>query len=146
MAPVIISFAFFSASSFALLQTYDTARTRGTSDGETSTGSVPLLGVSRMVWELNANEVSYVVALGSADFLSSEYEGSCANRSIMYALLNLMWDSVTTFEGIDYKEFDSSALTVSTSAASAWTIVCVVVIPILVAGFGVYVYIRRRHS
>ena len=99
-----------------------------------------------MVWELNANEVSYVVALGSADFLSSEYEGSCANRSIMYALLNLMWDSVTTFEGIDYKEFDSSALTVSTSAASAWTIVCVVVIPILVAGFGVYVYIRRRHS
>lgn len=135
-----------SASSFALLQTYDTARTRGASDGETSTGSVPLLGVSRMVWELNANEVSYVVALGSADFLSSEYEGSCANRSIMYALLNLMWDSVTTFEGIDYKEFDSSALTVSTSAASAWTIVCVVVLPVLVAGLGVYVYIRRRHS
>lgn len=134
-----------SASSFALLQTYDTARTR-TADGETSTGSVPMLGVSRMVWELNANEVSYVVAVGSSDFLSSEYEGSCANRSIMYALLNLMWDSVTTFEGIDYKEFDSSALTVSTAQTNTWTIVCVVVLPLLVAGLGVYVYIRRRHS
>jgi len=134
-----------AASSFALIQTYDTARTKG-ADGETATGSVPMLGVSRMVWELNANEVSYVVTLSSADFLSSEYEGSCANRSIMYALLNLMWDSVTTFEGIEYKEFDSSGLTVSTAAASTWTVVCVVVLPILVAGLGVYVYIRRRHS
>lgn len=134
-----------SASSFALLKTYDTAKTR-TSDGEIVTGSTALLGVSRMVWELNSKDVSFVVAIGSSDFLSEEYEASCANRSLLYALLNLMWDSVTTFEGIDYKAFDNSALAVSTSAASTWTIVCVVALPVLVAGLGVYVYIRRRHS
>ena len=134
-----------SASSFSLLKTYDTARTRRT-DGETITGSATMLGVSRMVWELNSNDVSFVVAIGSADFLSSEYEGSCANRSIMYALLNLMWDNVMTFEGIDYKAFDSSSLTVPTSAATTWTVVCVVAIPVLIAGLGAYVYIRRRHS
>lgn len=134
-----------SVSSFALLNTHDTAQIRNP-DGSTATGSVTMLGVSRMVWEVNSSEISYVVALSSADFLSSEYESACANRSIMFALLNLMWDNVVSFEGIDFKEFDSSALTVSTAAANTWTILCVVVLPILVAGCGVYVYIRRRHS
>lgn len=131
-------------SSFSLLSTYNTAQT--TYKDSTVTGSVSLLGVSRMIWELNSDEISYVVALGSEDFLSGEYESSCANRSVMFALLNLMWDSSVSFTDIDYKEFDYSSLTVSTSQASAWTVACVVVIPVVIAALGVYVYIRRRHS
>ncbi len=133
-----------AVSSFSLLSTYNTAQT--TDKNGTVTGSVSLLGVARMIWELNSDETSYVVALGSEDFLSGEYESSCANRSVMFALLNLMWDSSVSFSDIDYKEFDYSSLTVSTSQASAWTISCVVVLPLLIAGLGIYVYVRRRHS
>ena len=135
-----------SESTFALLQSYNTAQTR-TAKGEIINGSVPLLGVSRIVWELNAGEVSYVVALSSADFLSAEYESSCANRNIMLELLRLMWDNTISYDNIDYKEFDDTALTdVSTAAANTWTITCVVIIPALIALCGIIVYVRRRHS
>ena len=135
-----------SKSTFALLQSHNTAKTRSLS-GETVAGSVPLLGVSRIIWELNAGEMSYVVALSSADFLSAEYESSCANRNIMLELLRLMWDNTISYDNIDYKEFDDTALTdVSTAAANTWTIMCVVVIPAAIALCGVIVYVRRRHS
>ncbi len=135
-----------SESTFALLNTYDSAVTTA-KDGTVKTGSVTMLGVSRIIWEVNNDEISYVVALGSSDFLATEYEKSCANRDIMFALLNLMWDNTVSFNNIDYKEFDDTSLTdVSTSAANAWTITCVAVIPIIIAGLGVFVYVRRRHS
>ncbi len=133
-----------SVSSFSLLSSYNTAQT--SDKNGTVTGSVSLLGVSRMIWELNSDEISYVVALSSQDFLSGEYESSCANRSIMFALLNLMWDSSVSFSDIDYKEFDYSSLTVSTAQANTWTIVGVVAIPVVMAALGIYVYVRRRHS
>ena len=135
-----------SADTFAFLQTYSTAQTRQ-ADGELITGSVPLLAVSRVRWDVNTDQKSYVVALGSSDFLSSEYEASCANRNIMLELLRLMWDNTVYYDNIDYKSFDDTSLTnVSTAAANAWTITCVAVIPAAIALCGVVVYVRRRHS
>ena len=131
-------------ASFSLLSSYNTAQT--TTKNGTVTGAVSLLGVARMIWEVNSDEISYVVALSSSDFLSGEYESACANRSVIFALLNLMWDSSVSFTDIDYKEFDYSSLTVSTTEASTWTIVCVVALPVVIAAAGVYVYVRRRHS
>ncbi len=135
-----------SKSTFALLKTYDTATTTA-ADGTVKQGSVATFGVSRIIWEMNSDEISYVVALGSSDFLSTEYEKSCANRDVMFEVLNLMWDNTVSFRNIDYKEFDDTALTdVSTAAANTWTILCVAVIPVIIAGLGVFVYVRRRHS
>lgn len=135
-----------SKSTFALLKSHNTAQTR-TQSGEIVNGSVALLGVSRIIWELNAGEISYVVALSSSDFLSAEYENSCANRNIMLEILRLMWDNTISYDNIDYKTFDDNALTdVSTAAANTWTILCVAVIPALIAVCGVIVYVRRRHS
>ena len=137
-----------NASKFtsSLLQTYSTAQTIK-NGGEIVTGSVPLLGVTSINWEVNSGERSYVVALGSADFLSAEYESSCANRNIMLELLRLMWENNIYYDNIDYKSFDDTALTnVSTAAANAWTIACVVVIPAAIGICGVIVYVRRRHS
>ena len=52
-----------------------------------------------------------------------------------------------SYEGISMKKFDSEGLSgVSTSAATAWTVVCVAVIPVLVLALGTFVWIRRRHS
>ena len=91
-------------------------------------------------------ERSYVVALGSADFLSAEYESSCANRNIMLELLRLMWDNTVYYDNIDYKSFDDNALTVSTAQSNTWTIMCVAVIPVAIGICGLVVYVRRRHS
>ena len=135
-----------SKNTFALLQSYSSAQTIQT-NGDMITGSVPLLGVSRVVWDVNVDQISYVVALGSSDFLSSEYEASCANRNIMLELLRLMWDNTVYYDNITYKSFDDTALTnVSTAAANTWTIMCVAVIPAAIAVCGVIVYVRRRHS
>ena len=128
-----------------ILQSYSTAQVR-VSDTETVQGSVPLLGVSRIVWDVNTDEIGYVVALGSSDFLSSEYESSCANRNIMLELLRLMWDNTIYYDNIDYKSFDDNALTVSTAQSNTWTIMCVAVIPMAIGICGVVVYVRRRHS
>ena len=134
-----------STTSFPLLKSYNTAETM---KGEIkNTGSVALIGVSRIIWELNADIDSYVVAIGSSDFLSAEYESSCANRSIMLELLRLMWDSTVYYDNISYKSFDDTSLTdVSTAAANAWTITCVAIIPAAIGICGLIVYVRRRHS
>ena len=134
-----------STTSFPLLKSYNTAETM---KGDTkNNGSVALIGVSRIIWELNADIDSYVVAIGSSDFLSAEYESSCANRSIMLELLRLMWDSTVYYDNITYKSFDDTALTdVSTAAANAWTISCVAIIPAAIGICGLIVYVRRRHS
>ncbi len=142
----VISGVNASKSTFSLLKTYNTATTTN-ADGSIKQGSATMLGVSRIIWEMNSDEISYVVALGSADFLSTEYEKSCANRDVMFEVLNLMWDNTVSFRNIDYKEFDDTSLTdVSTAAANTWTILCVAVIPVIIAGLGVFVYVRRRHS
>lgn len=133
-------------STFALLKSHNTAQTRN-ANGEIVNGSVALLGVTRIIWEVNSDEISFIVALSSSDFLSNEYESSCANRNIMLELLRLMWDNTVSYDNIDYKEFDDTALTdVSTSAANTWTLLCVAVIPLLIGACGVVVYVRRRHS
>ena len=134
-----------SSTVFPLLKSYSTAQTiRGETTVE---GSVALMGVSRVIWELNENIDSYVVAIGSSDFLSAEYESSCANRNIMLELLRLMWDNTIEYDNIRYKSFDDTSLTdVSTAAANAWTLICVVAIPVAIGICGVIVYVRRRHS
>ncbi len=135
-----------SPNTFSLLNSYSSAQTRQ-QNGDIVTGSVPLLGVSRIVWDVNTDQISYVVALGSADFLSAEYESSCANRNVMLELLRLMWDNTVYYDNVEYKSFDDTALTnVSTTAANTWTIVCVAVIPAAIGICGVIVYVRRRHS
>ena len=135
-----------SKDTFALLTSYSEAQTTD-KKGETVKGAVPLLGVSRIVWDVNTDQMTYVIALGSSDFLSQDYATSCANRNIMLELLRLMWDNTVYYDNIDYKSFDDTALTnVSTAAANTWTIVCVAVIPAAIAVCGVIVYVRRRHS
>lgn len=134
-----------SAVSFPLLKSYTSAQT--VKGEKTVEGSVALMGVSRIIWELNDNIDTYVVAIGSSDFLSAEYESSCANRNVMLEILRLMWDNTIYYDNISYKSFDNTSLTdVSTAQANAWTILCVAVIPVAIGICGLIVYVRRRHS
>ncbi len=134
-----------SSTVFPLLKSYSSAQT--IKGDKTVEGSVALMGVSRIIWELNENIDSYVVAIGSADFLSAEYADSHANRAIMLELLRFMWDNTIDYDNVRYKAFDDTSLTdVSTAAANTWTMICVVVIPVVIGICGLIVYVRRRHS
>ena len=81
---------------------------------------------------------------GSNDFYTSDYE---INQSIFYAMLSLInSNQYVSFEGISFKLFDKEALTVSTSDATTWTVLTMTIIPVIMVGLGVFVWIRRRHS
>lgn len=128
---------------FPLLLSYSTAVTR-ISDDKTNTGNAILAAIGLADWDLNDDgNISYVLALGTTDFLSY---GSSANESIMYSVLELMWTSRATFGDIQYKSFDSNSLSSTTAQANVWTIVFVVALPLAVAVVGITVWIRRRHS
>lgn len=134
-----------STTVFPLLKSYSSAQV--IKGDKTVEGSVALLGVSRIIWELNENIDSYVIAVGSSDFLSAEYADSHANRAIMLELLRLMWDNNIDYDNVRYKAFDDTSLTdVSTAAANTWTLICVVAIPVAIGICGLIVYVRRRHS
>ena len=128
---------------FPLLLSYSTAVTR-ISDEKTNTGNAILAAIGMADWDLNDDgNISYVLALGTTDFLSY---GSSANESIMYSVLELMWTSRATFGDIQYKSFDSNSLSSTTAQANVWTIVFVAALPLAVAVVGITVWIRRRHS
>ena len=128
---------------FPLLLSYSTAVTR-ISDEKTNTGNAILAAIGMADWDLNDDgNISYVLALGTTDFLSY---GSSANESIMYSVLELMWTSRATFGDIQYKSFDSNSLSSTTAQANVWTIIFVAALPLAVAVVGITVWIRRRHS
>ena len=109
-------------------------------------GAVSLAGMAYVTWDRNDSNGTYscVFNFGSGSFV----EDSDINKSIMnIALSYINRNQGVSYAGIGVKRFDNEALqAVSTSAANAWTVVCVVVIPVLILGCGTFVWIRRRHS
>ena len=46
---------------------------------------------------------------------------------------------------LDFKVFESTELSISKGDANRWTVVCTLVLPVVIAGVGIYVYARRRY-
>lgn len=132
-------------TSQTLITSYDTA-TYTDKNGKEHTTRVALAGVGAIEWDVNDSNdtTSYVFCFGSNDFYTSDYE---INQSIFYAMLSLInSNQYVSFEGISFKLFDKEALTVSTSDATTWTVLTMTIIPVIMVGLGVFVWIRRRHS
>jgi ABC-2 type transport system permease protein len=132
-------------TSQTLIPSYDTAEYVD-EFGTRNTTRVALAGAAAIEWNVNDtnNTTSYVFCFGSNDFYTSDYE---INQSIFYAMLSLInSNQYVSFEGISFKLFDKDALTVSTSDATTWTVLTMTIIPVIMIGLGVYVWIRRRHS
>ena len=107
------------------------------------------IGSFNSQWDTNDDEntQSYAFVIGTTDFLSSSYANSFLNRSIMSWMLGQIYDEVVSFDGINFIRFtNNSALEVTSTEATAWTIATIVVIPTVAVAAGVVVWIRRRHS
>lgn len=126
---------------YELLPSYKTAECGG------EKGSVALAGFSRVVWGRNDKNGTYscVFCFGSSSFVDPEIPINNSIMNMVFSYINR--NESVSYEGISMKKFDSEGLSgVSTSAATAWTVVCVAVIPVLVLALGTFVWIRRRHS
>lgn len=107
------------------------------------------LGTYYSTWDVNDenNTRSYAFVIGSTEFLSETYADSCMNRTVVSWMLSQIYDEMVSFDGISFIRFtSSSALTVTESAAQAWTISTIVAVPAIAAIVGTVVWIRRRHS
>ena len=47
---------------------------------------------------------------------------------------------------LELKAFDKDEITITTKEANDWTIAMTLVLPILIAGCGIFVITRRKHS
>ena len=126
--------------------TYELLPSYKTDECDGERGSVALAAFSRVVWDKNDENGTYscVFCFGSSAFVDPQIPINNSIMNMVFSYLNR--NESVSYENIGMKKFDSNGLSVSTSAATAWTVVCVAVIPVLIIGFGTFVWIRRRHS
>ena len=125
---------------YELLPSYKTAECNG------EKGSVALAAFSRVVWDKNDTNGTYscVFCFGSSTFVDPQIPINNSIMNMVFSYINR--NESVNYENISMKRFDSNGLSVSTSAATTWTVVCVAVLPVLIIAFGTFVWIRRRHS
>ena len=125
---------------YELLPSYKTAECNG------EKGSVALAAFSRVVWDKNDTNGTYscVFCFGSSTFVDPQIPINNSIMNMVFSYINR--NESVNYENISIKKFDSNGLSVSTSAATTWTVVCVAVLPVLIIAFGTFVWIRRRHS
>ena len=79
---------------------------------------------------------------GSDTYINSNTYG---NSDIMYAAIKALGrDKVPT--DLDFKLFQDDSLDITTAEATRWTGIYTLVLPIIAAVVGSYVWIKRRHK
>ena len=130
--------------SYALMYPYSSA-TVADRDGYDEA----FMGLYYSTWDVNDdnNTRSYAIVIGSTEFLSMSHANTCMNKTIMTWILSQIYDEMISFEGINFVQFtNGKALEITDSAATAWTVTTIVVVPVIAAVLGTVVWIRRRHS
>ncbi len=120
---------------------------RHADDGTVETGMYSLATVSQEVRYIdNTPHTSYVFAVGSGQFASDQaLKPSYANSYILYTMIREMGKSAVPLE-LKLKMFETSAVSITTGEARAWTWVTVAIIPVCIAAVGAVVYVRRKHA
>lgn len=133
----------YSNNISTFLHSYDTA-TYTDAEGVSNKGSVPLMMLSSYIYGIG-EDYSYFVAIGSSHLLDNNYANSTANSAVIYAVLERIFTENIVID-LNYKSFETEALTVESSQADFCTVLFTVVIPVIIFGAGFVVWLRRRHS
>jgi len=114
-------------------------------------GEYPIMAVStdlEYVGEAGAQALHHttVVLIGSTDFGADAYVGSGAygNKEIFYQMARLM-GSQKVPSGLDWKKFETQALSITAGEARTWTVIIAVIVPLIASGVGFAVWSKRRH-
>ncbi len=90
-----------------------------------------------------------LLVIGNASFISDDAEsqyGSSYSNGLYFFLSSLSWMQDRANETvIAPKAYHINALTINATQATVTGIMVVAVLPLLILGFGMYVYLKRRH-
>lgn len=119
-------------------------------DGEVvDEGSFPIAAISRELIVKEDYYYSYVFVSGSAEAASNAYLGASsvkyANKDIVYNTIKLTGKERVLCD-IETKQFENTALDITTAEANRWTVILTVVLPVIIAGVGTVVWIRRKNA
>ncbi len=117
-------------------------------EGEGEKGQYNLMTISVEQNSIdNATYSSYVLAAGTSSFADDKYVGSgaYANRDIIFSAMKAFGKKTVPLE-LDCKFFDSTELSLTKGDANRLTVLFTLALPIVTAGVGIYVYIRRRYQ
>ncbi len=122
-------------------------RTQLYTNGEfVSLSSAPVMTLSTYtkIYDSNKKQANVLVC-GSLEFLNYISNNAYANADILKSAFAVMGnESVVT--GIDYKVLEDTTLTVSQKAFRANVIRLTVIIPVIIAVIGIFVYIKRKKA
>lgn len=114
----------------------------------TETGSYNVVAVTRESRIVdNEYYYSYVMAVGSPSFAADGYinSGAFANEDIIAATMKATGRE-RVLAVLEYKEFDTGSITITTAEAMKLTAAITLIIPIIMAICGIVVVTRRKHS
>jgi uncharacterized protein YoxC len=132
VSPVLTS----SASSFVL-------RNDGTKSNQETNN---LLVVAQKTTYVDNNpKTSLLLVCGSLDFLGIVTNDAYSNGDILLNAMRIMTSKKVATE-LKFKLFDSTALSMSIEEQNNWTLICILLLPSIVAVLGVVVWLMRRHS
>ncbi|MBP5245717.1 MAG: Gldg family protein [Clostridia bacterium] len=116
-------------------------------DGEiVSASSAPVMTLSTYTKVYNnSKKQANVLVCGSIDFLNHISNNAYANADILKSAFALM-GNVNVVTGIDYKVIEDTTITVSQKAFRANVIRLSVIIPLIIAAIGIFVYIKRKKA
>ena len=75
------------------------------------------------------------------DYLNSNSYG---NRDMLFTLASAMSKKLVPLD-IDFKVFANEALDITTAEAYGWSVTFIAIIPLVIAGVGIFVCVRRKH-
>lgn len=130
-----------------VLKSPNTAQIVNLTDGNTSMqGAFDLLLLaSKTQYVNNEPKSSFLLACGSYDFLGNLNNSQYSNDDIILNALRIMTSRKVATD-IDWKEFDSSALSMTLEQQGFWTMICLFVAPSVSSLAGIIVWLKRRHS
>lgn len=147
--PVKILDATTAVNVSPVLKSADTAVKYNMTEGKAvSQGAFDLLVLAqRTEYRNNEPKSALVLACGSVDFLTSAalLSNSYSNSDVMLNAMRIMANRKVATD-VKWKEFDSTALSMTLEEQNNWTLISMLLLPLIASAAGIAVWLRRRHS
>ena len=127
---------------------YQTSSSSGRShDGATAAeGDMPVMTLSVYSKIYDSNEYrANVLVCGSTDYMNYVSEQSFSNADILKSAFAAMGNT-NVVTGISYKVVEDTAITVTQENFKNYTVMLSVLVPLVIAAIGTFVYIKRKKA
>lgn len=130
----------------ALLKSLETAFSPETSDGVAGQYNVILTSVRESFDTTGKKTTGKILVCGSSYALDTlPLQSDCANEELLISTFDWMCGSASNIK-VEIKDFPEGSLVIENTPKWIWFAALVVVLPIIVLGVGMYVFVKRRYK